>query len=119
MKQPTGSNPTSNLSNFEAQFKRSTIPLLVLRLLSEREMYAYEMIQETLKRSGGIYKMPLLYTVLNKLKGQGFIEESRHEISEKNQVRVYYAITEEGRTYLSQLETLYRTLSDIVSKLLK
>lgn len=87
MKQPTGSNPTSNLSNFEAQFKRSTIPLL--------------------------------YTVLNKLKGQGFIEESRHEISEKNQVRVYYAITEEGRAYLSQLKALYRTLSDIVSKLLK
>ncbi len=74
LKHPTGSKPTSNLSNFEAQFKRSTILLLVLRLLSEREMYAYEMIQETLRRSGGVYKMPLLYTVLNKLKGLGSIE---------------------------------------------
>ncbi len=34
------------LNNLEAMFKRATIPLLVLQMLSEREMYAYEIIQE-------------------------------------------------------------------------
>ena len=29
------------LENFEAQFKKSTLPLMVMKILSEREMYAY------------------------------------------------------------------------------
>lgn len=28
--------------NFEAQFKKATLTLMVLTILSEREMYAYE-----------------------------------------------------------------------------
>ena len=51
------------LNNFETQFKKSTLPLMVLTILSEREqMYAYEITQECLRRTNGIYKMPLLYT---------------------------------------------------------
>ena len=48
------------LNNLEAMFKRATIPLLVLQMLSEREMYAYEIIQEVTSLTGGTYKMPLL-----------------------------------------------------------
>ena len=54
MKKREENSRQDSLNNFEAQFKRSTIPLLVLQLLSEHEMYAYEMIQETLKVSDGI-----------------------------------------------------------------
>lgn len=107
----------SNLNNFEAQFKRSTIPILVLELLSERDMYAYEMIQETLTRSNGKYRMPLLYTVLNKMQEQGYVVESRKEISEDNRVRNYYAITKEGRMYLSELKKLYRILTESVMRI--
>ena len=39
------------LENFEAQFKKSTLPLMVLTILSEREkMYAYEITKEALER---------------------------------------------------------------------
>lgn len=109
----------SNLNNFEAQFKRSTTPLLVLELLSEREMYAYEIIQETLIRSNQQYRMPLLYTILNKMQDQGYVVESRKEISEDNRVRNYYAITPEGRIYLSELKKLYGALTESVIKILK
>lgn len=117
MKKQGVNEKTEHLNNFEAQFKRSTIPLLVLQLLSEREMYAYEMIQEAQRRSDGAYKMPLLYTVLTKLKNQGYVVESRHEISEANRTRVYYRITEEGRHYLSKLKELYSVLTAAVEKI--
>lgn len=48
-------NTKNALENFEAQFKRSTLPLLVLSVLSERVMYAYEISQVVLQRSNGIY----------------------------------------------------------------
>ncbi len=106
-----------NTNNFEAQFKRSTIPLLVLQLLTEREMYAYEIIQETLKRSDGKYKMPLLYNILNKFKDQGYIIESRKEVSDSNHIRVYYAITPSGCEYLLALKKEYSILSESVQQI--
>lgn len=81
-------------------------------------MYAYEMIQETLTRSEGAYKMPLLYTTLNKLEEQGYVKQSRQEISERNRVRVYYAITEEGLDYLKEITSLYSQLSETVLKMI-
>ena len=79
---------------FEAYLKRATTPLLVLQMLSEQPMYPYQIMQEVNKRSGGVYKMPLLYTVMDRLQQQGFVYESKKEISESNRVRNYYALTE-------------------------
>ncbi len=42
-----------NIQNFEPQYNRSTIPLLVLYFLSQKEIYAYEIIQNTLSMSNG------------------------------------------------------------------
>ena len=76
LKAKTEDNKRDILENFEAQFKKSTLPLMVLKILSEREMYAYEITQIAYERSKGKYKMPLLYTTLRKLQEQGFVEES-------------------------------------------
>ncbi len=103
-----------SLQNFEAQYKRSTIPLLVLHFLAQREMYAYEIIRHTLAMSDGVYKMPLLYTTLNRLKEQGYVVESRQEISPDNRVRVYYAITPEGLAYLEDLKASFQKLNKSV-----
>ena len=80
--------PKDSTQNFEAQFKRSTTPLLVLFLLSQKEMYAYDIIRETLSLSNNVYKMPLLYTVLNKLESDGYVTQSQRIISKDNSVRV-------------------------------
>jgi PadR family transcriptional regulator PadR len=107
-----------NIQNFEAQFKRSTTQLLVLYLLSKREMYAYDIIRETLALSNNIYKMPLLYNILNKLETDGYVTQSRREISDNNRVRIYYKITENGQQYLSGLTDSYLKLSKSVNHIL-
>ena len=106
------------LENFEAQFKKSTLPLMVMKILSEREMYAYEITQIAFKRSNGKYKMPLLYTTLSKLQEQGFVEESNKVISEDNRVRIYYRLTKEGYAHLDKLKDLYADLISTVQSII-
>lgn len=102
------------LENFEAQFKKATLQLMILAILSEKEMYAYEIVQVVLERSGGKYKMPLLYNILTKLKESGFIIESKKIITDDNRVRIYYYITDSGKEYLETLKTLYKELTAVV-----
>ena len=90
---------------------------MVLTILSEREMYAYEIMQEALKRSNGRYKMPLLYTTLNKLKEQELVEESKKTISEDNRIRIYYRLTPKGESYLDLLKKQYSEMIEIVKEI--
>lgn len=106
------------LVNFEAQFKKSTLPLMVMKILSEREMYAYEITQIAFKRSNGKYKMPLLYTTLGKLQEQGFVEVSKKTISEDNRIRIYYRLTNEGYAHLNKLKNLYADLASTVQSII-
>lgn len=110
LKAKTEDNKRDILENFEAQFKKSTLPLMVLKILSEREMYAYEITQIAYERSKGKYKMPLLYTTLRKLQEQGFVEESNKVVSEDNRVRIYYKLTDDGLVYLEKIKSMYLDL---------
>ncbi|WP_415929064.1 PadR family transcriptional regulator [Zhenpiania hominis] len=103
---------------FEAYLKRATTPLLVLQMLSEQPMYPYQIMQEVNKRSGGVYKMPLLYTVMDRLQQQGFVYESKKEISESNRVRNYYALTEAGGIHLQKLKEQYSQFTSIINEIL-
>ena len=103
---------------FEAYLKRATTPLLVLQMLSEQPMYPYQIMQEVNKRSGGVYKMPLLYTVIDRLQQQGFVYESKKEISESNRVRNYYTLTEAGGNHLEKLKEQYSLFTSIINEIL-
>ncbi|MGF6376975.1 PadR family transcriptional regulator PadR [Clostridiales Family XIII bacterium PM5-7] len=107
-------NKRDVLENFETQFKKSTLPLVVLELLSEREMYPYEISQEALRRSDGRYKAPLLYNIIKKLQEQGFVVVSRKETSVDNRTRIYYKATKEGLAYLEKLKSIYAELSQVI-----
>ena len=114
LKSKTEDNKRDILENFEAQFKKSTLPLMVLKILSEREMYAYEITQIAYERSKGKYKMPLLYTTLRKLQEQGFVVESKKVVSEDNRVRIYYKLTDDGLVYLEKIKSMYLDLTATV-----
>ncbi len=81
-------------------------------------MYAYDIIRETLSLSNNVYRMPLIYNLLDKLEADTYITQSRREISDNNRVRIYYKITEKGVQYLNELTDSYVRLSDSVNKIL-
>lgn len=99
--------------------KKATIEMLLLKMLSESDMYGYHLSQELKKRSSNLYTVleGSMYPILYRLKEQGFISlyEKR---GEKRQIRVYYHLEESGREYLSQLITSYNEYTAVISFLL-
>ncbi|HEY2587249.1 MAG TPA: helix-turn-helix transcriptional regulator [Tepidisphaeraceae bacterium] len=85
----------------KAQFLRGCARTLVLRLLSERPMYGYELAAALGRRSEGVFALGqgTLYPLLYSLEGKGLIRASR-ETSADGRRRRYYALTPAGRAGL-------------------
>lgn len=98
--------------SFLSYFKRATSPLVVLRFLSERPMYGYEITAALKSRSDGKYTISILYPVLYRLEEQGYICISSTEVAD-GRARSYYSITESGRTYLEKTMKEYWEISRI------
>ena len=71
--------------------------MLILRLLSEKDMYGYEMIDTLKKRSENVFELRAgtLYPLLHGLEEKQFLNSYEQEVLGK--VRKYYQITPEGR----------------------
>lgn len=104
--------------SFVSYFKRATSPLVVLHFLSERPMYGYEITTALNERSGGKYKLSILYPVLYRLEDQGYIAISSTEVAD-GRARSYYSITDEGRAYLEKTLGEYREISKIFESIVK
>ncbi len=104
--------------SFISYFKRATSPLVVLKFLSERPMYGYEITAALKERSGGKYKISILYPVLYRLEDQGYVQISSTEVAD-GRARSYYSITDAGRAYLEKTWEEYLEISDIFVKLIR
>lgn len=74
--------------------------MLLMRLLEDKDMYGYEMIENLEKKSNNVFslKAGTLYPLLHNLEEKGFLTSYENEVNGK--VRKYYSITKEGRKYL-------------------
>lgn len=98
--------------------KKATTEMLVLFLLKQKSMYTYEMMSTVEKLSEGRITFNTLYQAIYRLQGFGYIEESRKVMSESNRVRIYYAITDSGKEYLTALIENYCVMTDAIEKIL-
>ena len=60
-------------------------------------MYAYEMLQEMARLSGGVLQFNTLYIAIYRLQEHGYISPSETVVTESNRTRVYFSITEQGK----------------------
>lgn len=102
--------------SFISYFKRATSPLVVLKFLTEKPMYGYEITELLKTRSEGKYMISILYPVLYRLEEQGYVEISSTEVAD-GRARSYYSITEKGRTYLEKTINEYGEISKIFENL--
>ena len=79
-----------------------SMSMLLLRLLSEKDMYGYEMIDTLRKRSENVFELKAgtLYPLLHSLEEKNFLSSYEQEASGK--IRKYYQITKEGRKFLEK-----------------
>lgn len=103
----------------QTHFKKGVTTLCVLSLLKRREMYGYELMQETERISGGLltFQDGTLYPVLYRLLEQGYIAD-RKELVGKRMTRVYYRLTDEGAAYLRQIRAEYEQISEGTRRIL-
>lgn len=93
-------------------------PMLLLKLLSERDMYGYEIIDTLKQRSRNVFEMKAgtLYPLLHSLEQKGLLTVYEREVSGK--VRKYYSITKEGRKVLTvkqaQWQEYARAVADVL-----
>lgn len=114
--------PSKNTSgapeSIRESMKKATTEMLVLFLLKQKSMYTYEMMSTVEKLSEGQITFNTLYQAIYRLQGFGYIEESRKVMSEGNRVRIYFAITDSGRAYLTALIENYRVMTGAIEKIL-
>ena len=76
--------------------------LLVLSLLSDQDLYGYQMITELERRSDHTFQMKegTLYPVLKKLETGGYVTAYEAEVN--GRTRKYYHLTQKGRNQLAR-----------------
>lgn len=106
---------------FKTELVGSTVELLVLKLLSERAMYGYEIIQIVNDRTDGAFnwKEGTLYPVLHRLKSQGCLT-TEWRTGETGKKRKYYALTRKGLAHaedkVSEWNTFARSVNAVLAQ---
>lgn len=96
-----------------------SMTMLLLKLLSEQDMYGYEMISVLRERSENVFELKAgtLYPLLHSLEEKNLLEAYEQEALGK--VRKYYSITKEGRKLLQEKETEWKEYSQAVTGVLE
>lgn len=105
--------------NLKETIGKGTLELVVMSLLSEEDMYGYQITQNISERSNGLLNinMGALYTSLYKLENDGYITGQKQTVKTR-QVRIYYHLTDSGHVYLKELLADYTKLQNALNNLL-
>ena len=107
------------VKTIDRELKRGTLEMILLKLLSKRSMYGYELISTLEKRGGRQFQLKegTLYPVLYRLENARLIQ-ARWETPARGVPRKYYQLTEAGAERLQELVTEWRGFASIVNRLL-
>lgn len=94
-------------------FQRGVLPIVLLSLLRQEDMYGYQLVLETERRSGGrlVTQEGSLYPVLYKLLDAGYISDTKKLVG-KRMTRIYYHLEPSGEEYLNALIREYEKVTD-------
>lgn len=102
-----------------SSFLNGVPELLILRLLRDREMYGYELVQAIHEASGKTltFAEGVIYPVLHALERDGALSTRRQTINGRS--RVYYSVTQAGSQRFETLADHWRTLSGTIANMLE
>jgi len=105
---------------FNKELKRGTLEMILLRLISERQMYGYELASTLEKKGGSLFRIKegTLYPILYRLEKAGYIE-SRWETLERGVPRKYYRLTEAGTNYMQARLAEWKEFIAAIDRLLE
>ncbi len=100
-------------------FKKGSLELLILKILSEKDCYGYEITQLLKEHSKGAISVPegSLYPALYKLEENGYVSNKKVLIGRRRE-RVYYHLEPSGQDYLQEITVAYWEVADGISSIL-
>jgi PadR family transcriptional regulator PadR len=106
-------------SKTNPSFMNGVPEILVLRLLSDREMYGYELVQAIEAATGEAIQLGegVVYPVLHALEAGGCLRARRKPVN--GRTRVYYSLTAGGKKRLVQVVSDWSRITRAVSQVLE
>lgn len=104
---------------YDANMLKGVVDTIILKLVSERAMYGYEIIKVINERTKGEFewKEGTLYPCLHRLEGAGLIT-SEWQASESGRQRKYYAISRKGAVMLKKKQGQWSSFAASVNAVL-
>ena len=102
----------------EKSLVSGSMTMLILKLLSEKDMYGYEMIDTLRQKSQNVFELKAgtLYPLLHSLEEKGLLVVYEQEFGGKT--RKYYSLTKQGEKLLEKKTEEWREYSAAVSNVL-
>jgi len=105
------------VENTQVQMRKGILEFCILHIISRGEVYASDMLEE-LTSAKIIVVEGTLYPLLTRLRKAGLVEYKWVE-STSGPPRKYFKLTEEGFTFLGQLDNTWETLMESTNKIMK
>lgn len=105
-----------NVENTQVQMRKGILEFCILHIISRGEVYASDMLEE-LTTAKIIVVEGTLYPLLTRLRKAGLLEYKWVE-STSGPPRKYYKLTEDGRIFLTKLESTWEELMSSTNKII-
>ena len=104
--------------NIDKSLISGSTTILILRLLEEKDLYGYEMIDTLRKRSKDVFELKAgtLYPLLHSLESKGLLTSYESEAGGK--IRKYYQITNSGHRLFKQKKEEWQIYAQAVADVL-
>ncbi len=102
-----------NIENTKAQMRKGVLEFCILSVLKKQDAYTSEIL-ETLKNAKLLVVEGTIYPLLTRLKNDGLLNY-RWEESSSGPPRKYYGLTQDGHTFLEELNGTWTELSNAVN----
>jgi PadR family transcriptional regulator PadR len=102
-----------------SQFLNGVPELLVLRLLRDREMYGYEIVEaiRAASKDSLSFAEGVIYPVLHGLERDGALSTRRQTVNGRS--RVYYSVTPAGQDRFDALAAHWRQLQNAIATIVE
>lgn len=100
-------------------FMNGVPELLILRLLRNREMYGYEIVQAIREETEDVVTLGegVVYPLLHALERSGALASRRCAVNGRS--RIYYALSPRGASRLTELTGLWSRLTQALQQVMK
>ena len=99
--------------------RKASLEILLLAQLKYRDMYAYEMALEIIRKSNGDIPivMTVVYPILQRLESKGYIT-SKESVTKENRKTVIFHLEESGAVYLNEVRAAFHYMDKLIDNFL-